>query len=402
MTRETRILPAIRRLYDAATDAEKWPIFLEEVARAFDANGVHFFRFQPTEHALTFSILYGFDEAMLKMFGNAQGLRGALICFEQRYAQLMPFDPRARFVERYPSRPFSCRQVITEEELHSSKVYKDLLDPADVEYTLGVNLPEDDGSQIIIGIFRSKKSTFFKEREVELFGELIPHIKQAVALSEHLARVDFSNRAALEALDSVSFGILIVDEHARVMHANMTAKRIIDLRDGIAVRSGILSLNVKDENEVLHRAIWNAVSSVRLGQASQVQALAASRPSGNEPFPLFIGTLWGNHSRYGLGRLDRPVAVVFVTDPAERHEAPAELLRRIFGLTLSEARVCERLAQGATPAQIARDLDITTNTVRVHLRNVFAKTGVGRQAELVSKILSLPLWNQADYRGGGA
>ncbi len=35
------ILPTILRLYDAATDADKWPAFLEELARAFGAEGAH-------------------------------------------------------------------------------------------------------------------------------------------------------------------------------------------------------------------------------------------------------------------------------------------------------------------------------------------------------------------------
>jgi len=32
-----KILPAIRHLYDAAIDAEKWPVFLKELAAAFEA-----------------------------------------------------------------------------------------------------------------------------------------------------------------------------------------------------------------------------------------------------------------------------------------------------------------------------------------------------------------------------
>jgi len=52
MSSEAKILPAIRRLYDAATDAEKWPAFLQELARSFGAGGAHVMRVQPREHAL--------------------------------------------------------------------------------------------------------------------------------------------------------------------------------------------------------------------------------------------------------------------------------------------------------------------------------------------------------------
>jgi len=393
MTSQASILPAIRRLYDAATDAEKWPAFLQELARCLDANGAHIVRVQPHNHALTFSVLYGYDRAMLELYGgDGAGLGASFARFEQHFTQLMPTDPRVRLVEQYPSRPFSCRLAISEAELHRSKVYQDLLKPAGVEYSLVVSVPEDDGSLIMMGVLRGRQSTHFKEHEVETFGALIPHVKQAVALSEHLARVDLVNRIAFEALDGIAMGILLVDENARLVHANATAKRIVDLADGISLYNGILALHAKDENAALRRAIWDAVAKVRTGEIPPGEAMAVSRLSGNEPFPALVATLWGNHLRYGLGRSDKPLAVVFVTIPEEPQEAPAELLRRLFGLTLAEARLCERLVLGRTVEEAAKELEIATDTARVHLKRVFDKTGVGRQAELVAKILATPVW----------
>jgi DNA-binding CsgD family transcriptional regulator len=387
------LLPAIRRLYDAATDAEKWPAFLEELAGAFDAAGAHILRANPRERALTFSVLYGYDDFVRRMYGgDGVDFPTALARYEQHFTQLMPTDPRVRLIEQYPSRPLSCRLLMSDADLHGSRMYREHLIHADVEYSLCVAMPEDDGSQILMGAFRGRQSTFFKEHEVEAFGELIPHVKQAVALSEHLARVDFVNRVAFEALDGISMGVLLVDENARLVHLNATARRVTDLADGISVHNGLVRLDTRSENEALRRAVWNAVASARHGRATAGEAIAVSRPSGSEPFPLLVATLWGNHLRYGLGHLDRPLAVVFVTVPEEPQEAPAELLRRLFGLTLMEARICERLVSGQALGTVAKDLRIRTNTARAHLKKVFAKTGVGRQSELVAKILATPVW----------
>jgi len=393
MTSEASILPAIRYLYDAATDADKWPAFLQELALCFDAKGAHIVRVHPRDHVLSFSVLYGFDNDIRKLYGgDGVDLRTAFTRYEQHFGQLMPSDPRVQFLEQYPNRPLSCRSAISDAELHSSKMYQEVLARADVEYSLVVSVPEDDGTLIMFGVFRGKQSTYFNEHEVEAFGELIPHVKQAVALSEHLARVDLVNRIAFEALDGIAMGILLVDENARLVHANATARRIIDLADGICLRNGILAAHAKDENAALRRAVWDAVAKVRTGEIPAAEAMAVSRLSGNEPFPALVATLWGNHLRYGLGRLDKPLAVVFVTIPEEPQEAPAELLRRLFGLTLAEARVCERLVLGRTVEEAAKELDIATDTARVHLKRVFDKTGVSRQAELVAKILATPVW----------
>jgi DNA-binding CsgD family transcriptional regulator len=404
MPSEAQILPAIRRLYDAATDAEKWPAFLQELARAFEAGGANIVRVHPRDHVLTFSVLYGYDDVVLRLYGDGGADFGtAFARYQRHFGELMPTDPRVRFLEQYPNRPLSCRLAISDAELHGSKSYQELLKHADVEYSLVVSLPEEDGSLIMFGVFRGKAGTFFTEQEVETFGELIPHVKQAVAMSERLARIDFANRVALEALDSVSMGILIVDESARVIHANATAMRIIDMADGVSLQNGAVTLTSKEANAGLRRAIWGAVAKARSGRISQGEAMAAGRRSGGQPFPTMVGALWGNYLRYGLGRLDRPLAVVFITIPEEPQEAPAELLRRLFGLTLAEARLCERLVLGRTVEQAAGELDIATNTARVHLKRAFDKTGVSRQAELVAKILATPVWlhhRERDCRAG--
>ncbi len=56
----------------------------------------------------------------------------------------------------------------------------------------------------------------------------------------------------------------------------------------------------------------------------------------------------------------------------------------LFDLTPAEARITGLLVEGQSVATIARAQAVTENTVRMHLKSVFAKTGVSRQSELVS------------------
>jgi DNA-binding CsgD family transcriptional regulator len=59
-------------------------------------------------------------------------------------------------------------------------------------------------------------------------------------------------------------------------------------------------------------------------------------------------------------------------------------LRERYGLTKAEALVALRVARGRDLFGIASELGVSYHTVRVHLRGTFAKTGVGRQAELAA------------------
>jgi DNA-binding CsgD family transcriptional regulator len=393
MDAKPNIVSVVPRLYEAATDAGKWPVFLEELARCFGGNGAHLVRVSPRDLVLSFSVLYGFDEDIRRLYGGGGvDFATALKRAEAHFQEVVPTDPRARYIERFPNRPISCRLAIPEADLYASRIYREMLSVVDAEYAMTVNMPDDDSSLIFLSVIRSKRSKPFDEREVEAFGELIPLVKQAVALSDHLARIDFANRAGLEALDVLSMGVLIVDEYARLVHANAKARQIVDADDGLCLRNGTLTLSVRDEDACLRRAVWGAVAKPHADANSPAEAVAISRRSGMAAYPALVDTLWGNYLRYGLGRLDRPLAVVLVSVPEEPQEVPAELLQRLLGLTLAEARLCELLVQGVTVAAAARSLKIAKTTARVHLRNVFDKIGVSRQAELVAKILATPVW----------
>jgi DNA-binding CsgD family transcriptional regulator len=63
-------------------------------------------------------------------------------------------------------------------------------------------------------------------------------------------------------------------------------------------------------------------------------------------------------------------------------------LRSQFGLTRAEAQLTLHLITGETLRSAAAKFDISYQTARTHLKNIFNKTGACRQAELVLVIFS--------------
>ena len=57
-------------------------------------------------------------------------------------------------------------------------------------------------------------------------------------------------------------------------------------------------------------------------------------------------------------------------------------LREEHGLTPKESRIVLHLIDGGTVQSCAEALDVAESTIRSHLKSVFAKTGVRRQAHL--------------------
>jgi DNA-binding CsgD family transcriptional regulator len=77
-------------------------------------------------------------------------------------------------------------------------------------------------------------------------------------------------------------------------------------------------------------------------------------------------------------------AILDAFDRADR--ATTGRLMERFGLTPSEARIALFLSEGGSIRDYAELRGVAEATVRAHLKAVFAKTGVHRQAELVRLI----------------
>ena len=76
-----------------------------------------------------------------------------------------------------------------------------------------------------------------------------------------------------------------------------------------------------------------------------------------------------------------------IAGPFERNEAGLKAL----GLTEREVRVLELLAAGSANKEIARDLDISPNTVKTHVANLFLKLEVQRRTQAIQKARELRL-----------
>ena len=83
-------------------------------------------------------------------------------------------------------------------------------------------------------------------------------------------------------------------------------------------------------------------------------------------------------------------AVLLLHDPARRNPALPAQLMEVYGLSPAEAQVAVALADGQSPADIARHRAASINTVRSQLASAMAKTAVSRQADLVALVLTMP------------
>ena len=83
------------------------------------------------------------------------------------------------------------------------------------------------------------------------------------------------------------------------------------------------------------------------------------------------------------------VALVLVVDPRSDTRIDPDLVAESLGLTPMENRVAVMMAEGKAVREIAAATGRKESTIRWHVRHIFTKHGITRQAELVRLVLSM-------------
>ena len=183
---------------------------------------------------------------------------------------------------------------------------------------------------------------------------------------------------AAEVMDCLRFGVILAGAGGRVLAANRTAQEIISLKDGLEFSREYLRTALHQETSVLRNLIV-------AGRAPVLMSL--SRPSGKRPLSVLIRSLSQDRD---ASSTEWPVAVVFVSDPDQRLDVDPAAVKDLYGLTPAEAAVASLVGVGRPVLEAARRLGVQTNTVRMQLKQVYAKTGARRQSALVYLIMTGP------------
>jgi len=369
-----QLLKTIDLLYDAVCDLGKWPFFLESASTLFDSHGSQVGHHDLANQNLTFSRLYGYEWSADHYL---------------KYDTLMDEDPRIPYFKNNPFRPFHCRMAITEKTLHESRIYKEVLSVGGVEYTLGVNLDEEDLSLSYFLALRHRYQQPFGNSECEIMEEMIPHLRRAFKLQREMGMIDFEKGLALDTLDSMAVGILVINANCNIRFANKTAREIINTNDGVSEYNGELITDASSSQK-FRLSVRRIISQVATGTQTPGEALLVERPSKSSPYNLLISPFWGGRLRLGWSEASEPYALVVLRDPIYPKEKRQEILSRLYNLTPSQSSLASLICDGLSIQDAALKSGITEASARQYVKIVFHKMGVTRQGEMIGKILTLP------------
>jgi DNA-binding CsgD family transcriptional regulator len=366
-------------VYAAAMDPSRWANVTSALGVAFRAQ---------------FSLMFGFDSSRSRvLYAELWGLpQDALTPYERTYAAL---DIRMPPALRAPAGTVVTDETLIDRTtLHASPIYNEYLRRIDCDHIMGVLPSNSPDMQVIISLNRSRRTGAFDCQEQAFLQRLVPHIQRAVSMSAQLVTANHATRLSEDLMTRVNFGIITLAVDGRVVDVNPIAERI--LRDGntLTQLGGRLMAASRVANDRLQRAIAATLEFRVDRKHNTIEPLMVPSDNGIPlrlliaPMAVPLSVLHGPH----------PVAIVFLFAKNAGPKICLETLRLAYGLTPAEAKITARLAEGCSVDEIARTSSLSIETVRTHIKRVFAKTDCNSQALLVREILTGPTSSSASMR----
>ncbi|HEX4873458.1 MAG TPA: hypothetical protein VFV06_01025 [Sphingorhabdus sp.] len=211
---------------------------------------------------------------------------------------------------------------------------------------------------------------------------LVPHIQRASRISRRIGEADLRAANAEAGLDASPSIIITLGPDMELLHANPRAQKWLGRTQGvlqIQERLHFTDREVRFRLEKLAKGHGTKrTETVAIADETRTTFLVAMRVEPSVAIDLAGANGGAALLLVGGGRREVSIEIV-------------ERLRDWFDLTPSEAKIAAYIADGRTLEEYANDRGVSINAARFLIKGVFAKTGVGRQAELAALLHEAPL-----------
>jgi DNA-binding CsgD family transcriptional regulator/PAS domain-containing protein len=235
-----------------------------------------------------------------------------------------------------------------------------------------------------IGIHRPREAAAFEREDRATLNLILPHLSRAMQLQRRLSNYRNGHQIAVEALNAMGCGVVLVEPGGRLLFANSTAEELLRRADGITSHHNRLHALDGQRDADLQLRI-NAAARTAVGASLESGGILVLPRADGPPLSLLICPVSPDAVDLGMPR--HPV-IIFIDDPGSRRPPAPSLLREIYGLTPAEARLATALLAGGHLKDYADEAGITLSTAKTQLKQIFAKTGDNRQSDLVRNLVS--------------
>jgi DNA-binding CsgD family transcriptional regulator len=362
------------KIYDAATDDQLWAPIFGEISTLTNSVGGVLLGQSKSPRLLHFARHYNTDPECLRALRDRHVLNPWTL-------HMQKFHPVGTVVLSDSILPLT--------ELRRTAFFDEVMRPQDLGHAAMIGLSRKPDFGVGFCLNRGPRQGPYSEQQRYLLERLTPHLMRTVQLGFQLGTYKALQHMEYNTLDRITVGVALLDRNASVLFVNK-ALQSMAIDGALSLRNQRLSSYSAPHAKRLNGLVQSA------SRGAPGATMAIPHPIDGRSVAVLVSSVRSRDlDRFASLDMRDAAAMVFVLDPAISTTIPPEWVMDAYGLTLAEARVALHAASGRSVAEVGAQLKISPNTVKTHLRSVFAKTGVHGQAELASIIASLKLMTGA-------
>jgi DNA-binding CsgD family transcriptional regulator len=358
-------------IYDASLDPALWPSAIESICGYVGAASASLHS-QDSISRATHALFW---------WGRGSDAPHYFKTYLEKYGRINPIFPGVIFFD--VEVPIAVPDVISCEEFVQTRFFREWLAPQSLTDGLFSNLEKGATSCALFTAMRHAGQGQVDERMRHRFELITPHVRRSMLIGKtiDLHRVEAATLA--DSLDQLASGMFIVDSTGRLIHANVSAHRLIAEANVLRVANGrIAALDPQSSRNLLDVFAAAQAGDAALGKRGIALPLTAR--SGERYVAHVLPLTSGARRKAGVSYA--ATAAMFVREAALDLPSPPEAVASQFKLTPAEVRVLFAIVEIGGVPETAPVLGISEQTVKSHLHHIYEKTAMKRQADLVKLV----------------
>ncbi|WP_165359339.1 helix-turn-helix transcriptional regulator [Lichenibacterium minor] len=271
-----------------------------------------------------------------------------------------------------PRDGFVCDQMDVYRAARSrDPFYQDFLIPYGLAYQTSAFLDMTDAGAVNLITFKPPESGGFAAEDLTTFALVLPYLRAAAMTCRGSLRAE-ARRCALS-FERGGDPVIHLGHDGRVLETSP------GVEDALAPLMWISSFRLRAASSADQRRLDDALRTAL--EARKPSLVSFTTIDHAASFRLLVVPVLGQAQE--VFHATAAVATVLDASRTSRLDrATMELLARSAGLTPRESEVAHIVADGASPSIAAERMEISIETVRLHLKAAFRKLGVHSQTEL--------------------
>jgi len=365
-------LDPIGLIYDAATDYRKWPKVLAMLTKHLGTGSATLYFIDSKSRSISFLATAGIEKETVEHLRDS-------------YRNSQIFE---RLISRSPVGEIHVANKLGESRgWGRDPLFAEVLKPAHLNHFFSEILVRDEIFTALITIHGAEDAEPFNEEQLAKYEALSRHLIRAVSMQRQFSALESQRHGMSDLLQRLPLGVVLLNRDGHVIETNKRAEKILGEGEGFSIdKSKRLRTDRSASTNALQTSIKNAIGDLKEPDRRATDALPIETSSGRV-LNLLVAPL-RRPPTVMAGR--SPSAVVFIGDPGGESVSSMSTLRKLYGLTRSEARLAEAVAKGKKVKEISIDFGVSVSTLRSQLHSTFSKTGAKNQSGLVRLVLSGP------------